>query len=430
MVFVSGTVPSSPAQKCGIRAGDSLISVNGHEINDVLDYRFYTTEKKLRVVFLRDGKKRSAVIRKEEYADAGMEFCTYLMDEKKRCRNGCVFCFIDQNPPGMRESIYFKDDDERLSFLQGNYITLTNLRPEDVDRIIKMHISPVNVSVHTTEPELRVKMMRNRFAGECLKYLPELAKAGISINAQLVLVRGMNDGEHLRRSLTDLLALDTLESCACVPCGLTDHRDGLEKLEPYDAESAAEVIDLIDSFGDASLRSTGSRKAFASDEFYLLAGRDIPDERFYEGYPQLDNGVGMLRCHREEYLAELDCSEFCRGGRTAIVTGKAAEAHIRELIAETARRFPGLDCEVFAIENRFYGKNITVSGLLTGRDVIEQLRGKAEGRYLLLPCNMLRYERDMFLDGLTPADLERELGVKTVIIERDGKDLCQKVLSL
>ncbi len=240
----------------------------------------------------------------------------------------------------------------------------------------------------------------------------------------------MNDGEHLRRSLTDLLALDTLESCACVPCGLTDHRDGLEKLEPYDAESAAEVIDLIDSFGDASLRSTGSRKAFASDEFYLLAGRDIPDERFYEGYPQLDNGVGMLRCHREEYLAELDCSEFCRGGRTAIVTGKAAEAHIRELIAETARRFPGLDCEVFAIENRFYGKNITVSGLLTGRDVIEQLRGKAEGRYLLLPCNMLRYERDMFLDGLTPADLERELGVKTVIIERDGKDLCQKVLSL
>ena len=332
MVFVTGVLPHSPAEKAGIRSGDAILTVNGNEINDVLDYQFYTSEVALSLEVKRGDDTLRIFLGKGEYEDPGMEFCTYLMDDKKRCRNGCMFCFIDQNPKGMRETIYFKDDDERLSFLQGNYVTLTNLTEKEIDRIIKMRLSPVNISVHTTNPELRVKMMKNRFAGEVLSFIPRLNAGGIKINAQLVLCRNINDGAELERSLTDLLSFENLESCACVPAGLTDHREGLHPLTPYDKESALKTLEIINKYGDLSVEKYGMRKVFASDEFYLLSGLPIPGAEYYEDYPQIENGVGMLRSFEDEFLDELEYSDTCSGEKIYIATGKAAYPTIKKLI--------------------------------------------------------------------------------------------------
>lgn len=430
MVFVTGVIPNSPAEKAGIRSGDAIISVNGNEVNDVLDYQFYTTEISLSLEVKRGDDVLRIFLGKGEYEDPGMEFCTYLMDDKRRCRNGCIFCFIDQNPKGMRETIYFKDDDERLSFLQGNYVTLTNLTEKEIDRIIKMRMSPVNISVHTTNPDLRVKMMKNRFAGDVLSFIPRLNDAGIQINVQLVLCRGINDGKELERSLNDLVFLEHLESLACVPAGLTDHREGLYPLTPYDRESAREIIEIINTFGDKTVEKFGVRKCFASDEFYLLAGYDMPSEPFYEGYPQIENGVGMLRSLTEEFLDELNYSEQCSGEKVCIATGKAAYPTINALVEKAKEKFPALDCKVYEIENRFFGKNITVSGLITGKDLIDQLKGKIEkGSYLLLPCNMFKADEEVFLDDVKLRQVRKTLDVKTIITGKDGYDLCQKVLS-
>lgn len=431
MVLIGGVTRGSLAAKAGILPGDLLLSVNGEEVCDVLDYRFYSVDANSTVTVSREGEVLTFALGNREYQELGMEFSTYLMDEKKRCTNNCIFCFIDQNPHGMRETVYFKDDDERLSFLQGNYVTLTNLRDKDVERIIRMHISPVNVSVHTMNPDLRVKMMRNRFAGEKLKYLGQLDEGGIRINAQLVLCHGINDGEELEYSLSELCKLKNLESLAAVPCGMTAHREGLPVLEPFDAESAADVIRRMEAYGEKCLAARGSRTVYASDEFYLTAGLPIPPDEVYEDYPQLENGVGMLRLHTEEFrtaLEDCDVEDIC--GHVSIATGVLAKAHMEELASLAMARFPSLRVDVHAIVNHFFGETITVSGLVTGGDLIRQLTGKNLGDILLLPENMLRHEGDLFLDNVSLTDVREHLQIPVGITARDGEDLLTNLLEV
>jgi len=429
VVQILSVTHGSPADKAGIRAGDILLTVNGERVCDVLDYRFYATDAHSTVTVERDGTTLTFSLRNREYEELGMEFGTYLMDEKKRCTNNCIFCFIDQNPHGMRETIYFKDDDERLSFLQGNYVTLTNLRDKDIERIVRMHISPVNVSVHTMNPDLRVKMMRNRFAGEKLKFLKQLDEGGIRINAQLVLCRGINDGEELEYSLQELCKLKNLESLAAVPCGMTAHREGLPELLAFDRDSSADVIDRIERFAEQCLREHGSRKVYASDEFYLTADRPIPPDEAYEDYAQLENGVGMIRLHTEEFRSALEyCEQNDIQKHVSIATGVLAEPHMKTLAAMAMERFPSLRVDVYAIRNKFFGETITVSGLVTGGDLIDQLKGKQLGDVLLLPENMLRYEGDLFLDNVSLDDVRQALGVRVEVTERNGEDLLDKLL--
>ena len=368
-------------------------------------------------------------VEKEMYDDLGLDFETYLMDKKRRCKNGCIFCFIDQNPKGMRETIYFKDDDERLSFLQGNYITLTNLEERDLDRIIKMHISPINVSVHTTDPELRVRMMKNKNAGKVLELMKKLQSGGVMMNAQIVLCRGYNDGEALQKTLLDLRELfPQVQSVAVVPSGITNHRDGLEKLVPFDKESCRETLELINTLGDENLKTLGHRIFFASDEFYLGAELPLPDEDYYEGYMQLDNGVGSLRSHREEFFGALEDEDAFECEKTVTVaTGKAASAHITELCNAAQEKFAPLKINVVTVENRFFGENITVSGLIVGRDLIDALKGLELGEKVLIPKNMLRSDGDLFLDNVSIESAEKELGVPLVTVGeavyavRDGR---------
>lgn len=431
MVKITSVEHGSRAEKCGIVAGDILVSVNGNNINDVLDYRFYIMDSSLSLTLKRGETSVQVHITKPEYSDIGLEFATYLMDEKKRCRNNCIFCFIDQNPKGMRETIYFKDDDERLSFLQGNYVTLTNLKNEDIDRIIKMRISPINISVHTTDPELRVRMMRNRFAGDCLRFIKKLDDAGISINAQLVLCRGINDGESLSRSLSDLSALDNIESIALVPCGLTGHRDGLYPLEPFDAASAAAVIDIANAYGDKLFDKRGMRLIYPSDEFFLLSGREMPEESYYEGYPQLENGVGMIRSDTEEFLECLEnLPEMEYNRKVTIATGFAAYEFISSLAAIAMKKYPRLTANVFAVRNDFFGGSVTVSGLVTGGDIIAQLKDTDIGEMLLIPENMLRSEGDLFLDNVSLAQVSEALGVPVNVVPRGGYPLCEAMTGL
>ncbi|MBR4054524.1 MAG: DUF512 domain-containing protein [Clostridia bacterium] len=429
MVRIQSVIPGSPAHRAGIKAGDTLLYVNGERVCDVLDYRFYGTDANSVVTVSRDGEELTFPLHNREYAELGMEFSTYLMDEKKRCTNNCIFCFIDQNPHGMRETIYFKDDDERLSFLQGNYVTLTNLRESDIQRIIRMHISPVNVSVHTMNPDLRVKMMGNRFAGEKLRFLKLLDEGGIRINAQLVLCRGINDGEELSYSLNELCKLENLESLAAVPCGMTAHREGLPELLPFDKESALDVISRIEAKAEECLAAFGSRKVYASDEFYLTAEKELPSDEAYEDYAQLENGVGMLRLHTVEFgyaLEDCDLPDIPR--HVSIATGMLAKAHMEELAAMAMKRFPSLKVDVHAIVNRFFGETITVSGLVTGGDLIDQLRGKDLGDTLLIPENMLRHEGDLFLDSVSLRDVEESLQIPVSVTARDGEDLLKKLL--
>ncbi len=431
MVKILSVDKGSYSEKVGIRAEDLIVSINGNSIKDVLDYRFYIMESMLDIKVKRNDKELSFLIKKDEYDDIGLEFATYLMDEKKRCRNNCIFCFIDQNPKGMRETVYFKDDDERLSFLQGNYVTLTNLKDSDIERIIKMRISPVNISVHTTDSELRVMMLRNRFAGDCLKYIKRLDEGGITVNAQLVLCKGINDGKQLEKSLSDLTALNNIDSIALVPCGLTGHREGLYPLEPFDKESASEVIDIATRYGDKCLDEKGMRLVYPSDEFYLIAEREIPDEDFYEGYPQLENGVGMIRSDWAEFvecLENLPKMEYNR--KVTVATGEASSGFIKTLANQATEKYKNLKVEVIAIRNDFFGGHVTVSGLVTGGDIIAQLKGKDLGEELLIPENMLRAEGDLFLDNVSVGDVSDALSVKVTVTERGGDKLCEAMTGL
>ena len=422
MVKISSVEQGSIAEKKGLRSGDVLLSINGNAVADVLDYRFYLTEKRVEIRFLRDGAEKSLSIKKGEYDDIGLSFETPLMDKKHTCRNKCIFCFIDQMPKGYRDTLYFKDDDSRLSFLQGSYVTLTNMTDADIDRIIKMRLSPLHVSVHTTNPALRVEMMKNPRAGEVLSYLPRLAEAGITICAQIVLCRGINDGEELLRSLSDLKALyPALDSVSVVPAGLTKWREGLYPLSPFTPEECEAVIDTVESFAKACKAELGAYLFHASDEFYLKAGRTLPEEERYEGYPQLENGVGMLTSFREDFrFALADSEPLAKDRHVTVATGRAAYPMLSLLAAEAMAREPRLSVSVIQIENEFFGPEITVAGLLTGQDYLSALGGKALGDACLISRTSLRAEGDLFLCGMSRSDLSEKLGVPVIPVENDG----------
>lgn len=431
-VKISGVAPGSIAQKKRISAGDELVSINGREINDVLDYRFYLNDRKLRLILRRSGGgSKLVLIRKDEAEDIGLEFETYLMDKQHSCKNKCIFCFIDQLPKGLRSSLYFKDDDSRLSFLFGNYITLTNLTDSEVQRIIDMHISPVNVSVHTMNPELRVKMMLNPHAGEALKYLYRLAEAGVAINTQLVLCPGINDGAELEFSLRELFKLyPSVMSIAAVPVGLTAHREGLYPLKPYTPETAGEVIDIIDRCNAEFKAEHGETIAYAADEFYIKAERPIPPSEYYNGFPQLENGVGMWALLREEFMQALgECPLTERERKISLVTGKAAYPLMRELAEAAMKKIKGLSVKVIMAENRLFGSMITVSGLLCGEDIAYAAENAGElGEELIIPPNCLRSEGDMFLDDMTPEQLSQRLGVRITQNGTGGDELLAAML--
>lgn len=429
-VTVTQVLFGSPAWRKKIAAGDVLLSVNGNPITDVLDYRFHITEPKLTLMLDTPKGNRTVRIRKKEYEDIGLEFETYLMDKQHTCRNGCIFCFIDQMPKGMRESLYFKDDDSRLSFLFGNYITLTNLSEHEIERILEMHISPINISVHTTNPELRCKMMNNRFAGETLQLMNRFAEAGIHMECQLVLCPGWNDGEELERSIHDLAALaPAVQSVAVVPVGLTKHREGLTPLRPFTAEEAAKVIDTVEHFGDCMLAATGERVVYAADEWYLLAGRPIPDEEFYGEMPQLENGVGLIALLRSQFMEALEntTETTAKGTDTLLVTGVAAAPLIGELVALAKEKFPQINARVQAVKNDFFGDTITVAGLVTGTDILQQVTPNTAQR-ILIPDVMLRHEGDRFLDDVMPQDLKEKLGATVQVLPVDGKVLLLALL--
>ena len=425
-VKITQVLGGSIAENKKIAAGDTLLTINGKEIRDVLDYRFYINDIKLRLAIkTADGKSRVVSIKKGEFEDIGLEFETYLMDKQRHCKNKCIFCFIDQLPEGLRESLYFKDDDSRLSFLFGNYITLTNLDEAEVQRIIDMHISPVNISVHTMNPDLRVKMMKNPNAGKSLDYLSRFAKAGIALNTQLVLCPGINDGEELEFSLNELFKLyPSVQSIAAVPVGLSDHREGLYPLEAYTRETAGAVIDTIDRLNSEFYSEHGTVIAYAADEFYLKAGRDMPDEEYYNGYPQLENGVGMWALLKSEFTQALENLDVkCKERKVSVVTGKAAYPLIKELAELAMKRISGLCVNVIEAENRLFGKNITVSGLLCGADIYEAVKDSDLGEELLIPPNTLKNNSEIFLDDMTVTELSQKLNVNVSANGVGGDDL-------
>ena len=430
MVKITDVEHRSHAERAGILPGDTLLCINGNEINDVLDYRFYLTERRVEMTYLRDGEEKLAVITKGEYSDIGLGFETPLMDKKRSCKNSCIFCFIDQNPAGMRESIYFKDDDSRLSFLHGNYITLTNLTDADVDRIVKMRFSPINVSIHTTNPDLRVKMMKNKRSGEVLDYLRRFYEAGLSMCGQIVLCRGINDGEELLRSMRDLSQYyDRMGSVSIVPAGLTKHRDGLYPLTDFSPEEAAAVIDMVEAFATEHKAKTGSRMFFLADEFYLKAGRELPDADYYEGYPQLENGVGMIRSFDEDFALGAEDAEVSDKPRTvSIATGVAAYPKMQEYATRVKKTRPQMQTKVYKIINYFFGESITVAGLLTGKDILEQLSGEDLGEVLYIPQNALRAGEETFLCGMTVSELSEKLGISVVPMSADGYELAVALL--
>lgn len=430
-VKIFDVTTGSHADKAGIKKGETLLSINSNEIVDVLDYRFYQVNRKLTLEVADEDKNvRTIEMTKGEYEEIGLEFETYLMDKQHSCRNKCIFCFIDQLPKGMRESLYFKDDDSRLSFLFGNYITLTNITEHEIDRIIKMHISPINVSVHTTNPELRCKMMNNRFAGDTLKYLKRFADAGITLNCQIVSCPGINDGDELVRTLTDLENLG-VNMTAIVPVGLTRYRENLYPLVPYNKETAGQTIDIIEKMGDECVKKHGRRIFFPGDEFYLLAEREIPSPEFYEDFSALEDGIGMIAYLTDDVgwkLEELDTDEsLCH--KVTIACGEGVFPYMKRIMSMINEKFPNITINTRAIKNNFFGGGVNVSGLVTGGDLIDQLRGDDLGDRLIIPSSMLRFENDLFLDDVSTDDVERELSVTLVPVNNNGNDLVEAVIA-
>lgn len=429
----------SLAEEAGIEPGDRLLSINGRNISDVFDYRFLAAEENLLLEILKaSGEVWELEIEKDEYEDIGIDFETPMMDEARCCSNKCVFCFIDQLPEGMRPTLYFKDDDSRLSFLSGNYVTLTNIKNEELDRIIGYRMSPINVSVHTTNPVLRRSMLGNRLAGDVLRKIEKLVQGGIEVNCQIVLCRGINDGKELENTLGDLSALrPPIRSISVVPVGLTRHRKGLKPLEPFDGEAAGEVIGQIERWQRRLLKNAGSRLVYPADEFYILAGLDIPHHEVYEDFPQIENGVGLLALFRQEFRERLKSLEEERpkspenqAFRTvSIATGVSPARHIRAFSEELEKLMGGrLTVKVYEIRNDFFGQNVTVTGLLTGQDLVLQLRGKELGKELLISRSMLKAGEELFLDDYTVERLSRELGVRVTVVENDGADFANKIL--
>lgn len=436
MVRITVVDNNSRAYKSGLRVDDILVSINGREINDVLDYRFHLANRHLDVCILRDGAEMRFEMVKQEYDDIGLDFETPLMDKKHSCENKCIFCFIDQLPKGLRKSLYFKDDDSRLSFLHGNYITLTNLDDKDIDRIIEMHISPVNVSVHTTNPELRIKMMKNKRSGEVLNYLKRFADAGIHICAQIVLCKGVNDGAELQRSMEDLVEyLPALQSVSIVPAGKTKFRDNLYPLESFTLEDCRRVVAQVETFADDCLARFGTRVFFCSDEFYVKGELPLHDNEYYEDYAQIENGVGMLTSLLTEFGIETKfideyLEKYSSPRKVSVVTGMAAYEQIADMCNRLSSLINGLEIAVYPIINNFFGHEITVSGLLTGMDIYDQVKDKELYDELILPPNVLRAEGDLFLCGMSLEELSEKLNVKIRLSGNDGAGFVSAMLGL
>ena len=429
--IIKSIEPGSIAEELGIEKGDVLLSINDQEIEDVFDYHFYVNDEQLVLTIEKpDGEEWELEIEKDYEEDLGIEFEQGLMDEYRSCRNKCIFCFIDQMPGGMRDTLYFKDDDSRLSFLQGNYVTLTNMSDHDIDRIIRYHLEPINISFHTTNPELRCQMLHNRFAGEALRKVDRLYEAGIEMNGQIVLCRGINDGEELERSIRDLAGyLPYLQSVSVVPVGLTRYRDGLYPLEPFTPEDARKVLEVVRRWQDELYEKWGTHFIHAGDEWYLLAGEDMPPQERYDGYLQLENGVGMMRLLEDEFreaFEKLPGDEMPR--EVSVATGKLAYPLICSMAEKLKSRYPGTVIHTYQIENRFFGERITVAGLVTGQDLKEQLSGKRLGKALLLPCNMFRSEEEVFLDDMTLDELKDALQSEIDIVKSSGQDFIDAVL--
>lgn len=432
-VRITSVEPGSPARRARIHKGDTLISINGNAITDVLDYRFYMTDEHLEILLCDQEKKlRTVVVEKDEYDDLGLEFETYLMDRQMGCKNACIFCFVDQTPPGMRKSLYFKDDDTRMSFLFGNYTTLTNLKEGDIQRIIKMHISPINISIQTMNPALRVQMMKNPFAGESLKFVRMLTEGGIKINTQIVLCPGYNDGEELEYSLSELAKLGpNVQSIAVVPVGLTRYREKLTPLRGFFPQEAVEVVKTMERWGEYFCKEYGTRTAYASDEFYILAGKDFPPYEFYEDFAQLENGVGMMTLMQHDFaqaLREAQLEQSPAAHRCTVATGQLAYPMMQDFAARVQQAFPQVQVQVKKIRNDFWGPTITVAGLITGQDLLAQLNGMDLGSELLIPANMLRHEQDRFLDDVTLEQVQEDLGVPVLPVENDAFELLARML--
>lgn len=421
--IITAIDPHSPAERAGVRVGERLKAINGHPVVDVLDYRFYGYDAECDVVLEEKGQTRQVHIRKAEGRDLGLNFETYLMDTMHRCANHCVFCFVDQMPPGMRESLYVKDDDERLSFLLGNYTTLTNLSEREAQRIIDLHISPINVSVHTTNPRLRCTMLGNKQADVSLDYMRRFGAAGIQMNGQIVVCPGWNDGDELRRTMADLMEMG-FYSCSVVPVGITKHRHGLAKLSPVKRDTAREIIAIADEFGAKCLQEKGTRMFFCADELYLKGELPLPEDDYYEEYRQLENGVGLLRSLEQEFMAALRFADApASPAPFTIATGVSAAPFLAELLQRAQARFPAIQGKVVAVENDFFGHTIDVAGLLTGQDIAAQLKGNMLGRRLLIPLHMLRHGETVFLDDYTTERLGRELDARVQVVGLDGGDL-------
>ena len=421
----------SIAQELGIEPGDRLISINGQEIEDIFDYQYYVEDEELLLLIEKaDGEQWELEIEKDADEALGIGFGAGLMDEYRSCCNRCIFCFIDQMPPGMRDTLYFKDDDSRLSFLQGNYVTLTNMSEHDIQRIIKYRLEPINISFQTTNPELRCRMLHNRFAGDALKKVDLLYQGGIEMNGQIVLCKGVNDGEELERSIRDLTRyLPLLRSVSVVPVGLTKFRDGLYPLEPFTKEEARQVLEIIHRWQKKIYEEYGLHFIHAGDEWYLLAEEEVPEEERYDGYLQLENGVGMLRLLFNEFEdAFRQQKGDQRSAELSAATGKLAYPYILRMAERIEERYPGVKIHVYCIRNDFFGERITVSGLITGGDIIAQLKGKRLGSRLLLPCNMLKADEDVFLDDLTVKEVSDALQVPVNIVKSSGQDLVDAML--
>ena len=422
--IISKIEDNSPL-KHRIRVGDTLLAINGKQVIDVFDYKFFGYDPEVSVtVRTPDGLEHTVHVAKAEGQDLGLEFETYLMDKPRSCANNCVFCFIDQLPKGMRRTMYFKDDDARLSFLLGNYITMTNLSDREIQRICDLHISPINVSVHATNPELRVKMLRNRFAGRCIDIMRRFAAAGIMMNCQIVCCPGLNDGGELERTMRELAEMyPAVHSVSIVPVGLTKFREGLYELKPFTPEHAGETIDLVTAFGDKCIEKFGTRLFFCSDEMYICANRELPDDEFYEEHTQLENGVGMIRLLEAEFKSALSLSDKPDGVPFSIACGVSVAPFFEKLVCAAREKYDNIDGRVYAIENDFFGHSINVTGLITGGDLINQLKGKDLGERLFISQNMLRRDEMDFLDDVLLEDAVTALGVPIYPIGQDGFDL-------
>ena len=431
--IVKSLMPGGIGEELGIEPGDKLLAINGSEIQDVFDYYYYEESEQLLLLIEKpDGEEWELEIEKDEDESLGIEFDQSLMDEYRSCRNKCMFCFIDQMPKGMRETLYFKDDDSRLSFLQGNYITLTNMSDHDVERIVKYRLEPINISFQTTNPELRCKMLHNRFAGEALKKVDILYRGQIEMNGQIVLCKGVNDGEELERTIRDLTGyLPYLKSVSIVPVGLTKYRDGLYPLEPFTKEDAKEVLSVIHRWQEKIYQEHGIHMIHAGDEWYVLAEEEVPEEERYDGYLQLENGVGMMRLlfnEVQEALSAVTGDE--RQREISLATGRLMYPYIGKILEEIRKKFPNITTHLYAIRNDFFGERITVSGLITGQDLTGQLKGQPLGERLLLPCNMLKIGEPVFLDDFTLEEVENSLQVKTDIVKSSGQDLLDAVIGV